>query len=457
MYLPGLGSLEIKSEEGRRILPAVTMLATGNYVVPYVGGEPYLRKPPLINWLVAASFKLFGVQNEWTARLPSVVCVLAAALTFLFVARPSLGANGSFFAALMWLTNFGIIEKGRLIEIEALYVSLFGIAIICWLTFWQQRRSSWLAWIVPALFLALGILAKGPLHLLFFYGIVCVVLFRAGELRSLVHPAHGVGVVLMLGVFAAWAVPYLQMTAGLNTGAVWSRQFTGRLSGEDVDLGRWIMNIPRAFAYGLPWALLLFFVRSAFSGSREGRMAHAIAISTAALFVGINLVPGALPRYAMPLLVPAVWLIANILTAEQLIGSNPLAGPTTWMRRNVPAVALTIAAAICIYGFALVPFLAKREKVRNIARQIDAAVPAGERLFVVDPEYQPFLFYLRTPFAYSSDVEKVPGDARFVLVQSRDAQRALKSRRWTQPLREVARVTDYRKKTVILFALGGDS
>src|SRR6476659_1652544 len=83
IYLPGLGSLEIKGEEGRRILPAVTMLETGNFLVPQVGSEPYFRKPPLVNWLVAASFKLTGVRNEWTARLPSVLCVLAVALAFL--------------------------------------------------------------------------------------------------------------------------------------------------------------------------------------------------------------------------------------------------------------------------------------------------------------------------------------------------------------------------------------
>ena len=33
IYLPALGSLEIKGEEGRRILPAVSMLETGNYLV----------------------------------------------------------------------------------------------------------------------------------------------------------------------------------------------------------------------------------------------------------------------------------------------------------------------------------------------------------------------------------------------------------------------------------------
>src|SRR5213082_4312895 len=90
IYLPGLGLLEIKGEEGRRILPAVTMLESGNYLVPQVGSEPYYRKPPLVNWLVAASFKITGVRNEWTARLPSALCVLAVALAFITVARPSL-------------------------------------------------------------------------------------------------------------------------------------------------------------------------------------------------------------------------------------------------------------------------------------------------------------------------------------------------------------------------------
>jgi len=102
IFLPRLGSLEIKSEEGRRILPAVTMLDTGNYLVPQVGSEPYFRKPPLVNWLVAGSFRLFGERNEWTARLPSVLCVLAVALAFVGIARRNLGANGSVVAALMW-------------------------------------------------------------------------------------------------------------------------------------------------------------------------------------------------------------------------------------------------------------------------------------------------------------------------------------------------------------------
>src|SRR5450432_4501745 len=172
IYLPRLGSLEIKSEEGRRILPAVTMIESGNYIVPQVGSEPYFRKPPLVNWLVAGSFKIFGARNEWTARLPSVLCVLAVALAFIGVARRSLGPNGSLVAALMWLTNFGLLEKGRLIEIEALYVSLSALAFIFWLSWWNEPRRRWLTWTVPGIFLGFGLLAKGPLNLIFFYAVI---------------------------------------------------------------------------------------------------------------------------------------------------------------------------------------------------------------------------------------------------------------------------------------------
>src|SRR3989440_2079018 len=193
IYLPALGSIAIKGEEGRRILPAVRMLETGNYIVPQIGSNPYFRKPPLVNWLVAASFKIFGVRNEWTARLPSAVAVLAVAIAFVTVARASLGPRGSIIAGLIWMTNIGMIEKGRLIEIEALYISLCGLAIIFWLSFLVQRKSPWLVLVPASLFLGLGLLAKGPTHLIFFYAIVFAVLWQMKKWRLLIHPAHLAG------------------------------------------------------------------------------------------------------------------------------------------------------------------------------------------------------------------------------------------------------------------------
>src|SRR5436853_2003029 len=285
IYLPSLGSIAIKGEEGRRILPEVRMIETGDYIVPRVGSTTYFRKPPLVNWLVAASFKIFGVRNEWTARLPSVLSVLVVAIAFVTFARVSLGSSGSTIAALIWLTNIGIIEKGRLIEIEGLYVSLSGLAIIFWLSFWSQEKSPWLIWLPASIFLGLALLAKGPLHLVFFYGIVFAVLWQTKKWRLLVHPAHFAAVAIMLAIFAACAIPFLQSTTTQIALHKWSAQFSGRLSATGFNFSSWIQNIPRSLMYFLPWLILLPFIRfSKFGDIGQRRLARALTWGIAVPF-----------------------------------------------------------------------------------------------------------------------------------------------------------------------------
>ena len=458
IYLSGLGALEIKGEEGRRILPAVTMLQSGNFLVPQVGSDPYFSKPPLINWLVAAAFTITGRQNEWSARLPSALAVLAVALAFMTVARRTLGSSGSFVAALVWMTNFGMVEKGRLIELEALYISLTALAFIGWVSWWQEGRSPWLTWTVPWIFLGLSLLAKGPVNLVFFYPVVVAVLWRGGGLRLLLHPAHFVGVLIMLSIFSAWAIPCLVI---MNEGAVahtWTRQFSGRLTGEDFKFSGWIMNIPRGIAYFLPWSLLFFLrPRPTFADRSAAAVASGIMWGAGLSFLVISLLPGSLPRYTMPVLGPVIWLVALLLTAEpsQLPRFMRLRAPL-WIRpelRLPVVIAILTGIAVMLYGFGLIPFLKKREKVRGIAAEINAVLPAREPLYAVDPDYQPFLFYVREPIVYLSRPEKVPPNAHFVLVQPANEE-LLKSSTGGQA-HVILRVKDYRKKEVAIFALEG--
>jgi 4-amino-4-deoxy-L-arabinose transferase-like glycosyltransferase len=456
IYLPGLGSLEIKGEEGRRILPAVTMLETGNYLVPQVGSEPYFRKPPLVNWLVAASFKFTGVRNEWTARLPSVLSVLAVALAFVAIAREPLGANGSLIAALTWLANFGIIEKGRLIEIEALYVSLFALAFIFWLSWWQQRRSSWLTWTVPWIFLGLALLAKGPLHLLFFYSVVIAVLHRSRELRKLFSLPHFLGLLIMIGIFVAWALPYWQAISDPNLAKNWTVQLTGRLTGDDFKLGSWLLNLPRALAYFLPWTLLLpLMARTKWKSESDRDLATALAWGALVPFIVVNLLPGGLPRYSLPALVPACWLMAVILAAPEVSwGSKVL--PAQKRLRFAMGTAFAAGLLLIVYTFAVVPNLKSRSKVKPIAAQIDRLIPDSEPLYAFDPDYQPFLFYLRTRLVYVNRLEEVPLNARYLLLQPEREAELIASDRWLPRRAEaIERITDYRRHTVLLARIGG--
>ena len=445
IYLPRLGTLELKSEEGRRVLPAVTMLETGNYIVPQVGSEPYLRKPPLVNWLVAGCFKLFRARTELAARLPSAVSVLLVACGFLAISRRALGPNGSLAAAMMWLTNFGLLEKGRLIEIEAVYASLTALAFIFWLSWWNESRRRWLAWTVPWIFLGLALLAKGPLALFFFYAVVVALLWESRELRQLWRAPHFVGILLMLGIFAAWAIPYFQMTAGGHATHVWWRQFSGRVIGEDFNLGAWALNIPRGIAYLLPWVALLPFARFAeLETESERNYARALSLGIAAPFLFVSLVPGALPRYNLPLLAPAIWLLALFIRAHALVWPRQLRRAVTW-------TVAVITIAMLIYSLGFIPFLQRREKVRPIARQLEQSIPPDETLYAVDPDYQPYLFYLRRPIDYATDVRDLPRSARFILVQPKDENAVEQSQLWSpQQATPILRIKDYRGRRVIL-------
>src|SRR6266700_3295514 len=60
---------------------ARNMLDSGDWVTARLDGIKYLEKAPLKYWLIAISFKIFGVR-DWAARLPGalsavVLCWLA--------------------------------------------------------------------------------------------------------------------------------------------------------------------------------------------------------------------------------------------------------------------------------------------------------------------------------------------------------------------------------------------
>jgi 4-amino-4-deoxy-L-arabinose transferase-like glycosyltransferase len=453
IYLPALGGIAIKGEEGRRILPAIHMLDSGNYVVPEIGGYAYYRKPPLVNWLIAISFRVFGARNEWTARLPSALAVLAVAVAFVTVARASLGPNGSMIAALIWMTNIGMIEKGRLIEIESLYVSLCGLAIIFWLSFRLQNKSPWLIWLPASIFLGLGMLAKGPTHLVFFYSVVIGVLWSSKDWRLLIHPAHFAALAIMLAIPAAWAIPFLHSTTTQVAVEKWSGQFTGRLKGIDFKFWNWIQNIPRSVIYFLPWVVLFPFVRLwKFEDPERRRLARALAWGTAVPLVAVNLVPSAVPRYSMPAITSASWLLAMTYTA------NALQWPVAWRRSDrdwkiIVALFIGIGIAIGAIGYPVTAIVLKnRQEVKKAAAKINALVPANEELYAVDPNYQPVFFYVKAHVEYVTDVNKLPMNARYFVVRPHDETEASSTQIWA-PLHAypVTRVRDYSKRELVLF------
>src|ERR1700752_3121622 len=60
-------------DEGYYVDIAKSMVRTGDYLVPGLEGSPWLEKPPLSLWGIAAGLRLLG-QNEWGARAFAGLC-----------------------------------------------------------------------------------------------------------------------------------------------------------------------------------------------------------------------------------------------------------------------------------------------------------------------------------------------------------------------------------------------
>lgn len=354
IFLPGLGSEEFKGEEGRRVMPAVTMANGGSWVVPEVGGEQFLRKPPLVQWCIAGSIKLFG-HNAWAVRLPSVLSVLVLAAVIIFATRGWLITEQSLLAAVLMMTQVSVVLKCRMAELEAVYFALSGIAIVLWMSWWERGRSPWLVWTVPFVFNGLALLAKAPMHLLFFYAVALAAMAASGELRRHWHwrlPAgwglvaagawlwffqrqpwalaliaagglllprasrpHFVGVAIMLAIFAAWWEPYYRQVDPDQLKHTLKRQMGGRIL--DADLKKWLLNLPSGLGDHLPWVLFVPLLWHAASTpglhERGAALLRGGRWAVAGSFVGVLLVPGMLPRYVLPLAVPFSLLLVQVL------------------------------------------------------------------------------------------------------------------------------------------------
>lgn len=476
LYLPYLGSVELRGEEARRILPGRTMLQTGEWVVPKIGGEDYNRKPPLVNWTIAASFALTGIQNEWTARLPSVLWLLAFSMVAFLVLEKRLGLWRAACVPLFFLSTLGMMDKGRMAEIEAMYIAQFGIAYVMWAAWWSEGRK-WMAYLLPWVFLGIGTLAKGPVHLLFWYPIIAFSLWRARELKELIRPPHLVGLVAMCAVFLPWMLSNVgHVEEPSDSTSVWWEQFRGRLTYESIDWLSWLEHPFQMVANFLPWSIFLIWfwwrlTPGLKQAPRDDRWVAVIRGSQFGIFVGMGMLlitPEGLPRYSMPLFAPAClvladlfgrmpdsslavaekrWRLANLVMAIGAcaaaviapiglgIAGHPvfvfgvivavIAGGAgayyLWSRPRLEPVlgsCIALGGALLVFMTLAVPVKAEREKFRPAGQELTAATSNLDYpLTIFDPSHLRFLFYVDRPYTETTESSDLPDESGYLMIR----------------------------------------
>ena len=349
LYLIGLGAAPfLDPPEGFHAAIGREMALDRERIAPRIDGVPYFETPPLLYWLLSASFGTAGVTplaaRLWSA-LGAVGCAALTARLGVMLGGPRLGL----LAGLIVAANLGMFVHGRMVSPEVL--STFCVTL-AWtgfaLAYLGDRRGLAIFYIGLGLVaLAKGLLAAlGPL-------LVVVVFFWLTRERPLSPWAPWWGVLLAAVVALPW---YMAMEAK-SPGFLGYTLFDGNLYGltrprtlpeENVPLSSLEFLVVTVLALlpwslALPWAFARAFQRR--WESAADRLWLVLGLWSAAVLALFVLVPNRLPHSALPAF-PALALLVARVWDERVEGAP---GAPSARALLVPVLALfTLVAGVFV-------------------------------------------------------------------------------------------------------------
>src|SRR5271165_3598725 len=184
---------------------ARNMLTSGDWVTARLDGVKYLEKAPLIYWLIAGSYKLFGVY-DWAARIPiALACVGLCWLTMAF-GKWAFGLRAGFYAGIVMATCVGLFLFTRVLIPDVMLTLTISLALWALLRALDEEEPHPRLWsIVLAASLGTGLLLKSLIAVVFPVGAGLIYLFLTKQLFSArtwkrLHPFSGLAVILLIAV-----------------------------------------------------------------------------------------------------------------------------------------------------------------------------------------------------------------------------------------------------------------
>ena len=200
MFSPGL----LDDADATHAEAAREMVVTGDYVTLHVNGVRYLEKAPLPYWLVAFSYKIFGV-SEFSTRVPMVLSVMLLGLLGVCWGRRAFGERTGIYAGLFIYTCAGVYLFTRVLIPEVLLSLLIAAALYFFLTTLEPGAAAG-RWYAGYAMMALGVLTKGLIALVFPCGAAFFFLLVTGEWRRWREFRILSGFALFLAIAAPWHI-----------------------------------------------------------------------------------------------------------------------------------------------------------------------------------------------------------------------------------------------------------
>ncbi|MDR0311413.1 MAG: glycosyltransferase family 39 protein [Acidobacteriota bacterium] len=303
---------------------AQNMAATGDWVTPYANGVRFLDKPPMLYWLTAASFHVFGV-NEFAVRFPAACAVAAIALLLFFLGQKT----GSPFAGFVAGSAFAFCAGTFLFTIMAFpdifFVFFLTLAVTAFYAWYRDDQNP----VFPALLFyaatAGAVLSKGLIGLAFPAAIALLFLIWSRNPGRLRHLHIVKGTLLFFLVAAPWHI----LAAVRNPGFLWyyfvNEQFL-RFLGKRQPLDYESISLPVFWALMLawlfPWSAFLPALRHVWRDSSGRNSASRDAIKICFCWASVVLVffsvSSRIEHYSMPIFPPLAVLVGAALSSESI-------------------------------------------------------------------------------------------------------------------------------------------
>ena len=201
---------------------ARNMLTSGDWVTAHLDGLRYLEKPPLVYWLIAASYRVFG-PHDWAARIPTALSAIAlAGLTAAFGIW-AFGRRAGFYSGLSIATCVGLFLFTRILIPDVMLTFTIALAMWALLRTLEPEEPHPRAWsMVLAAGLGVGMLLKSLIGVAFPVAVGLIYLAFTRQLFSRwawkrLHPFTGA--LIALAIALPWHVlatlrnpPYFNFT-----------------------------------------------------------------------------------------------------------------------------------------------------------------------------------------------------------------------------------------------------
>ena len=193
----------VGADEPRYAQVAREMMQRHDWVTPTLWGKPWLEKPPLYYWMAEIAYKAAGGVHDWAARLPSVVLTALMVFFIYFWAR-RFYRGMELDAALITAASAAVIGFSRAASMDMPLTATFTAAMLSWFAWYARRNRLWL--LAFYFFLALGMLAKGPVAVFLAGVILAIFIALRREWRLLLGTLWLPGPLLFLIVALPWYI-----------------------------------------------------------------------------------------------------------------------------------------------------------------------------------------------------------------------------------------------------------